>query len=374
MILSIKMVRICTEKGCTEKHYGHGKCYKHYLADPEIKAEKSARVKSGKGKVQCSVMEKNGVRCDHPRIGKKIYCDMHYRRTLRRPDEDPATTESRESINKKISDKLTNMTKSKEHRANLRKSQLKTYRNGRMSHRLGVKLPQEQKDTHSAKRKGMSTWMKDNTHTDATKQRMSENKTGSKDSEEAKLNKKKTHNRPDKLEESRLIGIATNADPIKKAKQIASLKKTYSTEEGRSMQFERGRKAKHSLIPKSTEVPTIKILEEAGIRFKHHKDVHIAEHKKYGLRPTKNIDFLIRPNKIIEVNGTYDHADNRKYNADDLIRNHGKKIPAKEIWDREELTLNQIKKNNYKILVIWQMDLAKDYENTKKKIIEFANA
>lgn len=309
--------------------------------------------------------------CERPHQAKG-YCDMHYRRKRRRPNEDPSTTESRDSINKKISEGNKGKPKSKEHKDNLSKSQLKTYQNGRVSHRLGVKLPQEQKDSQSAKMKGRSPWMKDHTHTDETRQRMSEKKTGSKDSEEARLNKKKTHNRPDKLEESRLIGIATNADPIKKAKQRASLKKTYNTEEGSAMQFERGKKAKPNAIPKATEVPTIKILEEAGIRFKHHKDVHIAEHKKYGLRPTKNIDFLIKPNKIIEVNGTYDHADNRKYKAEDLIRVHGKKIPAKKIWDKEELTLNQIRKNNYKILVIWQMDLAKDYENTKKKIIDFA--
>jgi hypothetical protein len=161
---------------------------------------------------------------------------------------------------------------------------------------------------------------------------------------------------------------------IKVAKKSASLKKTYNTEEDQTVQYERGKKANNNPIPKATEIPTIKILEEAGIRFKHHKDVHIADHKKHGLRPTKNIDFLVRPNKIIEVNGTYDHADNRKYKADDLIRNHGKKIPAKEIWDKEELTLNQIRKNNFRILVIWQMDLEKDYENTKKRIIEFASS
>ena len=310
--------------------------------------------------------------CKRPHQAKG-YCDMHYRRKLRRPNEDPSTTESRESINKKISDALTDMPKSKEHCANLSKGDLKSYQNGRVNHRIGVKLPQEQKDSQSAKMKGRSTWIMDNSVvSDATKQLIREKKIGSKDSEEAKLNKKKAHNRPGKLEESRLIGIATNADPMKKAKQIASLKKTYSTEEGRAMQYERGKKAKNYPIRKATELPTMKILEEAGIRFKFQKDVHYADHKKQGLRPTKNIDFLIKPNKIIETNGTYDHADNRQYKADDVIRVHGKRIPAKEVWDKEELQLNQLRKNNYKILVIWQIDLAKDYESTKKKIIDFA--
>jgi hypothetical protein len=366
------VIRLCTEEDCPNKHYGHGKCYKHYLKDPEIKAVNADMVKSGKGKLQCSVME-NGIQCDHHRIGKKIYCDKHYRRTIRNPDKDPSTTESRESINAKIS--ISNRhPKEKEHIENMRKGQLKSYRDGRISHRLNFKIPQEQKDSQSAKMKGMSPWMMDNTHSDTSKQLISEKKTGSKDSEQTKLNKKKTHNRPDKLEESRLIGIATNADPIKAARHSASLKKIYNTPEGRAIQFERGKKAKNNPIPIATELPIIQILKEAGIRFGHNKHVHMADHKKYGLRPTKNIDFLIKPNKIIEVNGTYDHADNRKYKADDLIRNHGKKVPAKEIWDREKIQLNQIKKNNFRILVIWQNDLEKDHENTKKRILKFAKS
>jgi hypothetical protein len=362
------MVRICSITSCEKIHYGNGFCLSHNryfkkYGDPLRKADPEKRRKA-----QSEFMKKN-----NPMKNEKSRKKLSETKTgVTRPDL-IGKKHTQETI-EKIRVANTGKKVSEESRRKMSISQKKTYENGRVSHRKGVILTQEQKDSHSAKMKGMSPWIMDNIVSDATKQIISKKKTGSKDSEEAKLNKKKAHNRPDKLEESRLIGIATNADPIKKAKQKASLKKTYSTEEGSAMQFERGKKAKPNSIPKATEVPTIKILEEAGIRFKHHKDVHIAEHKKYGLRPTKNIDFLIRPNKIIEVNGTYDHADNRKYKADDLIRNHGKKIPAKEIWDKEELTLNQIRKNNYKILVIWQIDLEKNYESTKKKIIEFANS
>ena len=59
--------------------------------------------------------------CKRPHQAKG-YCDMHYRRKRRRPNEDPSTTESRESINKKISDALTDKPKSKEHRANQSKT------------------------------------------------------------------------------------------------------------------------------------------------------------------------------------------------------------------------------------------------------------
>ena len=86
----------------------------------------------------------------------------------------------------------------------------------------------------------------------------------------------------------------------------------------------------------------------------------------------KEVDIFIRPKKIIEHNGTYNHADPRKYKSDDLIREHGKLIKASEIWEREKMILKQIKKKGYKILVIWENDLLQDTENTTKKILKFA--
>ena len=47
-------------------------------------------------------------------------------------------------------------------------------------------------------------------------------------------------------------------------------------------------------------------------------------------------------------------------------------VKASEIWKREKIILNQIKKQGYKILVIWEQDLLKDTENTTKKILNFA--
>ncbi len=55
-----------------------------------------------------------------------------------------------------------------------------------------------------------------------------------------------------------------------------------------------------------------------------------------------------------------------------MIQEHGKMIKASEIWKREKIILKQIKKQGYKILVIWEEDLLKDTENTTKKILRFA--
>ncbi len=82
----------------------------------------------------------------------------------------------------------------------------------------------------------------------------------------------------------------------------------------------------------------------------------------------KEVDFLIPPDKIIEHNGTYDHADPRKYSSDTKIR----KSTAQDIWKKEKMILNSLKKENYRILVIWQFYLEKNTENTAKKILKFA--
>ena len=79
----------------------------------------------------------------------------------------------------------------------------------------------------------------------------------------------------------------------------------------------------------------------------------------------KEVDFLILPNKIIEHNGGYDHADPRKYKPNDKIR----KTTAETIWKKEKMILDSLKKEGYEILVVWQMDLDKDTENTIKKIL-----
>ena len=122
--------------------------------------------------------------------------------------------------------------------------------------------------------------------------------------------------------------------------------------------------------PNKRESQIGQILTDAKIRFKFHRSVDYQtlqnEYRK------KEVDIFIRPKKIIEHNGTYNHADPRKYKSDDLIREHGKLIKASEIWEREKMILKQIKKKGYKILVIWENDLLQDTENTTKKILKFA--
>ena len=51
-----------------------------------------------------------------------------------------------------------------------------------------------------------------------------------------------------------------------------------------------------------------------------------------------------------------------------------KKATAKDNWKEEKMILDSLKKEDYRILVIWQLDLEKNNENTAKKILKFAKS
>ena len=51
-----------------------------------------------------------------------------------------------------------------------------------------------------------------------------------------------------------------------------------------------------------------------------------------------------------------------------------RKATAQDIWKKEKMILDSLKKEDYRILVIWQLDLEKNNENTAKKILKFAKS
>ena len=116
-----------------------------------------------------------------------------------------------------------------------------------------------------------------------------------------------------------------------------------------------------------------KILEEIGIKVKFLQDIDYKtlENKL----ASKEMDIVWKDSmgnkKIIEYNGYY-HFDNRKYGPDEIHEVHGKPTVVKDLWDNEEMILNQIRKAGYRILIVWEKDFLKDNENEVKRIIEFA--
>lgn len=83
-------------------------------------------------------------------------------------------------------------------------------------------------------------------------------------------------------------------------------------------------------------------------------------------------DILIEStNKIIEINGTYWHGDPRFYSEDFVIPNKAKTV--KQIWEYDKNKIEWFREKGYETLVVWEYDILKDTENTKRKILEFIN-
>ncbi len=63
--------------------------------------------------------------------------------------------------------------------------------------------------------------------------------------------------------------------------------------------------------------------------------------------------------KIIEYNGRY-HFDNRKFGPDEIHEVHRKPTVVKDLWANEEMILDQIRKEGYQILIVWEKDFLHD--------------
>jgi G:T-mismatch repair DNA endonuclease (very short patch repair protein) len=298
----------------------------------------------------------------------KGFCDKHYRKWRRHGD--PLGIADPKKTAEKISNALTGIPKSVKHRKNLSKSVM-----GRPSPRKGVTLLDSSKEKISKANKGRISPFKGVTgrYSKDTIALMSKSKTGKKDSPETRKIKSIAHNKPETLELSRIRGIEVQSRPDVKAKHSKSLKITYNTPKGKEIQRER---RKNQILPSKDskiELQTQKILTDAGIEFEKHIHVSIAEYKEHGLPPTKEVDILINSDKIIEVNGYY-HFDPRTYHSNQEVRMRNKTITPKEVWDKEEHVLKQLRKSGHEILVVWDLDLKKDLEKTTKKILKFVKS
>lgn len=63
---------------------------------------------------------------------------------------------------------------------------------------------------------------------------------------------------------------------------------------------------------------------------------------------------------IIEVNGTYWHADKRFYSDDAIIHNGGRGMFAREIWARDKEKIDRLEFLGYKLFIVWQHDWHKN--------------
>ena len=116
------------------------------------------------------------------------------------------------------------------------------------------------------------------------------------------------------------------------------------------------------------------ILEESGITFVKHKNFKLT--KSY-----HQADVVIEPNKVIELFGDYWHCNPKDYvnkgesksgfKPNDKIT--GGKY-AKDKWKKDKEIIKGMKKQGYKVLIIWEGELEKELDKTTNKILKFAKS
>lgn len=82
--------------------------------------------------------------------------------------------------------------------------------------------------------------------------------------------------------------------------------------------------------------------------------------------------FLERKNKIIEFNGDFFHANPIKYKDTDIIKiSENEQYKAVELWDNDKIKIDNLRKLNYDIHIIWENDVNNQIDIELKKCVDF---
>jgi len=158
------------------------------------------------------------------------------------------------------------------------------------------------------------------------------------------------------------------------AKTKAKMKKTRNTKKGKENAKKGWRAMRKSTVkPNKQETAIGEILSGIGIKCKLLQNVHYTTLDNKS--DSKEMDIVWKDSmgnkKIIEYNGRY-HFDSREHKPDEYVIVHNEFRKCQDIWDEENMILNQIRKEGYEILVVWQLDWKKERDKTTKKILKFA--
>lgn len=294
----------------------------------------------------------------------KGFCKIHYNKL--RLYGDPLYTTSSELKSKRISQKLKGKPKSESHKKNLSKAMI-----GRTPWNKGIPQPDETKRKQREKMKGRPSPRKDKLHTITSRIKMSKAHLGRKDSPKTKLIKSIAHNKPETLALSRLRGLEVQSRPEVKEKQRTSLKITYNTPEGREMQRQR-RYAMTSSPESKDERLVQEFLTKNNIEFQSHPKISLPKPKRY-----HQPDILVKPNKIIAVNGDRYHANPMFYLPDDIINGiRDGSVRAGDLQKEDELIWKMLKDLGFEILVLWEYEFGsrrkpKITKDIERKIFDF---
>ena len=132
---------------------------------------------------------------------------------------------------------------------------------------------------------------------------------------------------------------------------------------------------KSTVKPNKQETAIGEMLSGIGIKCKFLQNVHYTTLDNKS--DSKEMDIVWKDSmgnkKIIEYNGRF-HFDPREHKPEEIHEVHNKPTKCQDIWDKENMILKQIRKEGWKILVVWQLDWKKERDKTTKKILKFANS
>jgi G:T-mismatch repair DNA endonuclease (very short patch repair protein) len=148
----------------------------------------------------------------------------------------------------------------------------------------------------------------------------------------------------------------------KKTRQKMS--ESQSTPERIQQQREIRAKQKFPFKDSKPELLVQSILNKNGIKFKKHKSFKLS--KSY-----HQADIVVEPNRAIEIFGDYWHFNPKMYDGESIQRKRRKQIKAKDVWKYDKYVINGMKKQGYKVLVVWESELKNELERTTKKILKF---
>ena len=305
------MVEICSVTGCNNNHLAKGFCNKHYLRNKTYGDPLHVVVRL------CSV-----TGCDKKHKGRG-YCVNH----------------------------------------------LIHYRN--YGDPLAYADPEETSRKKSASLKGRTAWNKGKTgvFSEKTRRGWSEKRKGRIPHNKGKPHSEETKKKISIAGKGRIVSEATKK---KMSERIISpeTRAKWNKPEAKERKRDVLRRIRHNQTsPTKPESEIMEFLTDGGIKYKF--NTHVDYLTLQGAHRKKEIDFLIKPKKIIEFNG-YRHYDNRNFKPGDVVTHHNKLKKCQDIWNEEDTVLNQIKKQGYRILIIWDIDLKKDTKNISKNILKFA--
>lgn len=115
-----------------------------------------------------------------------------------------------------------------------------------------------------------------------------------------------------------------------------------------------------------------KYLEESNINYASEVKNKFTKYNGYLDRIyAPQVDILIESKKIVlEINGDKWHANPKIYKSTDLIYKWGGTKTVKEIWEFDNIRTKQIEDFGYKVIVLWQLDILKNFDKIKRIIDE----